>query len=135
AIYAKMDVEVSSIDNSVTVLGIPGILKRRSQSEFNSKDGETVVLNGLYSYEKSNDTQKVPGLGSLPLIGGAFRNKGSNTSTRELAIIITPRIVAATQNSRGEPKDVNADRLYKFEKQLRDNEMQPSKTKPLTVTE
>jgi pilus assembly protein CpaC len=135
AIYAKMDVEVSSIDNSVTVLGIPGILKRRSQSEFNSKDGETVVLNGLYSYEKSNDTQKVPGLGNLPFIGGVFRNKGSNKTTRELAIIITPRIVRATPNALNEPKDVNADKLYDFDKKMRDNDMQQKRTQPLTVTE
>jgi pilus assembly protein CpaC len=135
AIYAKVDVEVSSIDRSVTVLGIPGLLKRRSQSEFNSKDGETVVLNGLYSYDKSDDTQQVPGLGNLPFIGGAFRNKGSNKTTREVAIIITPRIVQATANRGDAVKDVNAEHLYDFDKKVRDNELAPKKTQPLTVTE
>lgn len=135
AIYAKLDVEVSSIDNSVTVLGIPGLLKRRSQSEFNAKDGDTVVLNGLYSYERSNETQKVPGLGNLPFIGGAFRNKGSDSTTRELAIIITPRIVQATPSSANQPKDVNAERLYDFDKKLRDNDLSQKNLKPLTVTE
>lgn len=135
AIYAKVDVEVSSLDRSVAVLGIPGLLKRSSQSEFNAKDGETMVLNGLYAYEKSEDNQKVPGLGSLPLVGGLFREKGSSKSTREVAIIITPRIVQATQNSANQPKDVNAERLYDFEKKVRDHEMAPKKTQPLTVTE
>lgn len=135
AIYAKVDVEVSSIDPSVAVLGIPGFLKRRSQSEFNSKDGETVVLNGLYSYEKSNDTQKLPGLGNLPFVGAAFRNKGSTKTTRELAIVITPRIVQATPNAQNAARDVNAERLYDFDKKVRDNEMAPALTQPLTVTE
>ncbi len=135
AIYAKVDVEVSSIDPSVAVLGIPGLLKRRSQSEFNSKDGETVVLNGLYSYEKSGDTQKVPGLGNLPLIGGLFRNKGSSTSKREVAIIITPRVVQATPNPNPQAKDLNAEKLYEFDKKVRDHELSPQKPQPLTVTE
>lgn len=135
AIYAKVDVEVSSIDRSVSVLGIPGFLKRRSQSEFNSKDGETVVLNGLYSYERSRDTQKVPGLGGLPLIGGLFRNKGSDDSTREVAIIITPRVVQATPNPNPQAKDLNADKLYEFDKKVRDHDLTPKKPQPLTVTE
>lgn len=135
AIYAKVDVEVSSIDRSVTVLGIPGLLKRRSQSEFNSKDGETVVLNGLYSYERANDTQKVPGLGGLPVIGGLFRNKGSSSATREVAIIITPRIVQATPNPNPQAKDLNAEKLYEFDKKVRDHDLLPKKPQPLTVTE
>ncbi len=135
AIYAKVDVEVSSLDRSVAVLGIPGLLKRHSQSEFNSKDGETVVLNGLYSYERSGDTQKVPGLGGLPLIGGLFRNKGSSSSTREVAIIITPRIVQATPNPNPQAKDLNAEKLYEFEKKIRDRDLSPQKPQPLTVTE
>lgn len=135
AIYAKVDVEVSSLDRSVAVLGIPGLLKRHSQSEFNSKDGETVVLNGLYSYERSGDTQKVPGLGGLPLIGGLFRNKGSSSSTREVAIIITPRIVQATPNPNSQAKDLNAEKLYEFEKKIRDRGLSPQKPQPLTVTE
>lgn len=135
AIYAKVDVEVSSLDRSVAVLGIPGLLKRHSQSEFNSKDGETVVLNGLYSYERSGDTQKVPGLGGLPLIGGLFRNKGSSSSTREVAIIITPRIVQATPNPNPQAKDLNAEKLYEFEKKVRDRGLSPQQPQPLTVTE
>jgi pilus assembly protein CpaC len=98
AIYAKVDVEVSSIDRSVSVLGIPGFLKRKSTAEFNSRDGETVVLNGMYSKEVSGDTQEVPALGKLPLLGGLFRNKSSVSSTREVAIIITPRVVQPTPN-------------------------------------
>lgn len=135
AIYAKVDVEVSSIDNSVSVLGIPGFLKRKSTSEFNSHDGETVVLNGLYSYEKSADTQKVPAAGDIPLLGALFRNKGSVSSSREVAIIITPRIVQPTPNSQHEPKDVNAQKLYEFDKAVRDRDLAPKKPQPLTITD
>jgi pilus assembly protein CpaC len=135
AIYAKVDVEVSTIDRSVTVLGIPGFLKRRSTAEFNARDGETVVLNGMYSRESSGDAQEVPGLGKLPLIGGLFRNKTRETATREVAIIITPRVVQATPNPDPGPKDVNKEKLYEFDKAVRERNLLPNKTAPLTVTE
>lgn len=135
AIYAKVDVEVSSIDRSVTVLGIPGFLKRKSTAEFNSRDGETVVLNGMYSYEGSSDTQELPGLGKLPLIGGVFRNKARNTSTREVAIVITPRVISPTPNPNPGARDLNREKLYEFDKSVRDRNLAPAKAAPLTITE
>ena len=135
AIYAKVDVEVSSIDRSVTVLGIPGFLKRKSTAEFNSRDGETVVLNGMYSYESSSDTQKVPGAGDIPLLGGLFRNKAKVSSSREVAIIITPRVVHATPNPNPGPADLNKQKLYEFDKAVRDNDLDPKRPAPLTITE
>ena len=135
AIYAKVDVEVSSIDRSVTVLGIPGFLKRKSTAEFNARDGETVVLNGMYHYEASGDTQEVPALGKLPLLGGLFRNKTKVTAAREVAIIITPRLITPTANPDRGPKDLNKDKLYKFDKTVRDNQLLPQQPAPLTITE
>jgi pilus assembly protein CpaC len=93
------------------------------------------VLNGLYSYEKSSDTQKVPGFGEIPLIGALFRSKGTVTNKREIAIIITPRIVNPTANSQSEPKDVNAQKLYEFDKATRDRGMLKKQQEPLTLTE
>jgi pilus assembly protein CpaC len=136
AIYAKVDVEVSSIDRSVTVLGVPGFLKRKSTAEFNSRDGETVVLNGMYSYEGGNDAQQLPGLGTLPLLGNLFRNKATSRNTREVAIIITPRVVQGTvSKTEVQPKDVNAERLEAVERMMRERDMLKKKPSKLTVTE
>jgi pilus assembly protein CpaC len=134
AIYAKVDVEVSSIDRSVAVLGIPGLLKRRASAEFNSRDGDAVVLNGLYAYEDANDKQKVPGLGNVPVIGGLFRNKSGESRERELAIVITPRLVQATPRPR-EPADVNGEKLYEFDKKLRERDIGPAPAARLSITE
>jgi pilus assembly protein CpaC len=134
AIYAKVEVEVSNIDRAVTVNGIPGLQKRKSSAEFNSRDGETVVLNGLYAYNDSNDTQKVPGLGSIPLIGGAFRNKETQKEMREVAIIITPRLVQPTPQPL-EPADPNRQKLHEFDKKLRDRELRPTPPSRLSITE
>ena len=134
AIYAKVEIEVSNIDRAVTVNGIPGLQKRESSAEFNARDGETVVLNGLYAYQDTRDTQKIPGLGNIPLLGGAFRNKESAKEMREVAIIITPRLVEATPQPLA-PADVNGQKLYEFDKQLRDRELGPRPPAKLSITE
>ncbi|WP_332848621.1 type II and III secretion system protein family protein [Massilia sp. S19_KUP03_FR1] len=135
AIYAKVDVEVSSIDPSVTVLGIPGFLKRKSTAEFNARDGETVVLNGMYSFEGSKSTQKLPGLGNLPLVGGLFGDKSRSTATREVAIVITPRVITPTANPNPGARDLNKQKLYEFDKSVRDHDLLPNKAAPLLITE
>ncbi|MGV7209610.1 type II and III secretion system protein family protein [Oxalobacteraceae bacterium A2-2] len=134
AIYAKVDIEVSSIDRAVTVQGIPGILKRRSSAEFNSRDGETVVLNGLYAYEATGDNQKVPGLGDVPLLGGLFRNKQSEQSQRDVAILITPRLVRATPGAL-DPEDLNKDKLQDIEHKMHEHQLGATPRARLSVTE
>lgn len=56
-------------------------------------DGETVVLGGLYETSKSNSVDKVPVIGSIPVLGNLFKNKGRSERKQELLIFITPMIV------------------------------------------
>ena len=57
------------------------------------KSGQTVVLGGLRKKEVSQQTNKIPFLSDLPLIGMAFRNEGEDTITSELVVFITPWII------------------------------------------
>ncbi len=57
------------------------------------KDDQTVVLGGLRKKEVSKQTNKVPLLGDLPLVGGLFRFEGEDTAVNELVVFITPHII------------------------------------------
>ncbi|MHC4425582.1 MAG: type II secretion system protein GspD [Planctomycetota bacterium] len=57
------------------------------------RDGQAVVLGGLRKKDTTKQTNKVPMLGDLPLLGGLFRFEGENTVMTELVVFITPRIV------------------------------------------
>jgi type IV pilus assembly protein PilQ len=58
------------------------------------ENGGTVVLGGIYQQQETNDTQKVPLLGDIPVVGHLFKtNQKTNTKT-ELLVFITPKIVA-----------------------------------------
>lgn len=85
--------EVSSIDASVTVLGAPGLLTRRTQTQVSSRAGSTIVIAGLMQLEQGSDKDSLPGLGRLPVVGKLFRSDSSNRSVSELVIFITPEVV------------------------------------------
>ncbi len=54
--------------------------------KFIIKNGETVVLGGIYEYSQSRIEQRVPFLGALPIIGRLFRLTTSNIRRSELLI-------------------------------------------------
>ena len=56
-------------------------------------DGCTVVIGGLLKEELKIDRTQVPLLGSLPVIGVAFRSKSEELKRRELIVLLTPHIV------------------------------------------
>lgn len=85
--------EVSSIDRSVAVQGIPGLLIRRTDTEFNVKAGDTIVLSGLLSRESTRASDGVPGLRKTPIIGRAFRADNDTDKEQEVVVFITPRVV------------------------------------------
>ncbi len=66
---------------------------KRVKTEVRVKNGETVVLGGIYYQNKRKDVNKVPGLGDLPLIGGLFHDNSTVDNKTELMVFITPRIV------------------------------------------
>jgi pilus assembly protein CpaC len=94
-VYARVETEVSDIDRSVQVMGVPGILKRHSNTEVNVRAGETIVIAGLLSRSSSRDRHGLPGLGAIPVLSGLFQSHTNQRQESELVVFITPRIVAA----------------------------------------
>jgi pilus assembly protein CpaC len=92
-IRAQIDSEVSSIDGSVTSVGGPALLTRRTRTEFNVQAGQTIVLSGLLQRTTSNDIDKVPLLGDIPVLGALFRSKRFQNKETELVVFVTPTIV------------------------------------------
>ncbi|MCS5618417.1 MAG: type IV pilus secretin PilQ, partial [Myxococcota bacterium] len=91
-----MDIEVTrnAPDESVpTPTGSPAIAKAEASTTTLVKDGQTLVLGGIYTIDKSERESRVPYLHRLPVIGSAFRSKELTDLRKELLIFVTPRIV------------------------------------------
>ena len=57
------------------------------------QDGHTAVLGGLRKKNVARETDRIPWLSDLPLLGGLFKFEGEDTAINELVIFITPHIV------------------------------------------
>ena len=57
------------------------------------KDGETIVLGGIYSQTTSDTDNGVPGLRNIPILGNLFKRKQKTNDRSELLIFITPTVI------------------------------------------
>jgi len=108
-ISTQIITEVSQVDPSVSVLGIPGFLTRRTETQMNVRDKETIVISGMLNSENSKDVDKIPLLGDIPIIGHLFKSTSYRDTQTELAIFVTPTIVSAQSKT-------NINRINSFRK-------------------
>ncbi len=92
-ISTRFMAEVSRIDPSVTVQGVPGFTTRRTSSEINVRAGETIVVSGLVDTSAAKAAEKFPILGDIPILGKLFRSDGFRGNRTELVMFVTPRIL------------------------------------------
>lgn len=99
-IIATIETEVSSLDDSVTVAGVPGLKTRKTTTEVSLKQGETFAISGLVNRDVSKSTTRMPFFSKIPVLGQLFKSKNFINKRSDLIIFITPNIVnpASAQN-------------------------------------
>lgn len=94
SISMELNLKKEELDPSVpSVEGVPGTDKKEANTNVIIKDGETVVIGGMYKIQTSEQDSGVPGLMNIPILGWLFKNRLNQSNTSELLIFITPRIV------------------------------------------
>jgi len=93
--HIKMNIKASkdTPDDSITVQGVPAIDKKEAITEVLVKDGDIVVIAGIYSIEKSDNIERVPLLGRVPILGYLFKKTIKSDDRRDLLIFISPKII------------------------------------------
>ena len=89
--------EVSSLDftNAVQVSGfdIPAIDVRKVSTEVELGEGQSFAIGGLLDNRETQTFQKIPFLGSIPILGKFFQSISKNKTNSELIVIVTPELV------------------------------------------
>ncbi|HEX2603826.1 MAG TPA: pilus assembly protein N-terminal domain-containing protein [Oxalicibacterium sp.] len=122
-IVASISTEISSIDSSVSVQGIPGFLTRQSESEINVRNGQTIVMSGLVNTDMSNDATKVPGISNIPVLGRLFRSDNFKSGRTDLIVLVTPTIVDPSSTITRERIDKVMDIRESFERKLNNKDL------------
>src|SRR5207244_1777333 len=71
----------------------PSIDKREATTQILVRDGETIVLGGVFVDTQTNTVGGVPYLSRIPVLGWFFKNKTETVAKQELLIFLTPNIV------------------------------------------
>ncbi len=80
--------------SALMVQGVPAIHTQEVRTQVRVKDGQTIVLGGIFEQVQNKQWEKVPVLGDIPLIGKLFWHQRNKRDRRELLIFITPRIIS-----------------------------------------
>ncbi|MDQ7786492.1 MAG: type IV pilus secretin PilQ [Thermodesulfovibrionales bacterium] len=96
SISMVIEIKKEELDPTVpSVEGVPGTDKKEASTNVIIKDGETIVIGGLYKIATNDAETGVPGLMNIPVLGWLFKSKREQTSTNELLIFVTPRIITS----------------------------------------
>ena len=63
------------------------------------KDGQTIVIGGLFRNKIITTKTQVPILGDLPIIGAIFRGTADEVKREEVIVLLTPHIITETNQT------------------------------------
>ena len=104
-ITMKIKPEVSSVRETLTTDAgsrIPIVQTSQSESVVKVKSGSTLVIAGLMKQEDVDDSNGLPGLSRIPVIGTLFSTKNKEKNRTELVILITPTIITGISGTERE---------------------------------
>ena len=94
SIIMKIEVQRNAPDDSVpTPTGSPAIAKNEAETETLVRDGQTLVIGGIYVVRSSERQSRVPYFHKIPVIGNAFKSHEQRDVRQELLVFVTPRVV------------------------------------------
>lgn len=96
-ISLKVDTKIRELDFSngskTATQTVPLILERSASTTIEVGSGQSFAIAGLFNAKTQQDMAKMPGLGSLPILGALFRSTQFQKGESELVIVVTPYLV------------------------------------------
>lgn len=101
--------EVSQLSTSgaVTLNGysVPALTTRRAETTVELGSGQSFMIAGLIQNSGSNNINKAPFLGDLPILGALFRSTNFRRDETELVVIVTPYLSRPVSGQLATPID------------------------------
>lgn len=88
-----IETELSRLDWSNAVQGLPNVAKRQARSSVILKNQQTIVIAGLIENYKDKKNSGIPILSDIPLLGTLFKNTKTIDNKTNVLIFVTPKII------------------------------------------
>jgi type IV pilus assembly protein PilQ len=102
--FIRMDIHPKDSSGSVDGDGVPSEISAEIATNIIVRDGETVVIGGMFRDEVTSSSEQVPLLGNIPFLGAAFRGKTDNVTRQEVIVLLTPHIIDVPDELEGEKR-------------------------------
>lgn len=101
SLHVAPEVSTLSQEGAITVNGfnIPSLSTRRTDTTVELASGQSFAIAGLLKNDTSNNLDKFPGLGDVPVLGTLFRSSRFQSNETELVVIITPYITKGVEEA------------------------------------
>jgi pilus assembly protein CpaC len=94
--------EVSELSNEGSIrlngFDVPALTTRRAETTVELGSGQSFMIAGLLRNANTNNVDKAPFLGDLPILGALFRSTKYRRAETELVIVVTPYLVRPVSN-------------------------------------
>ena len=103
----RPEVSELSAEGSIKLNGfdVPALVTRRAETTVELGSGQSFMLAGLLRNNTTNNIDKAPFLGDLPILGSLFRSTSFRRQETELVIIVTPYLVRPVSGRMALPTD------------------------------
>lgn len=92
-ISVSLQTEVSALDSSSAIDGVPGITTNRVSSYFDLPETKVIALSGLLKEVEGQSYDGLPGLSRLPILGPLFSSRDFREKRTELIIFVKPEVM------------------------------------------
>lgn len=91
--YIRMEIYPKDSSAELNADGVPTEQTVEMKTNVVVKDGETIVIGGLFRNVVTTTRSQVPLLGDIPYVGGLFRGTSDSNQREEVIVLLTTRII------------------------------------------
>lgn len=88
-----LDLDVNKDSRGETTTQGVAIDTKHVRTQILIENGGTVVIGGIFEMEETNQENKIPLLGDVPVVGNLFKNRTKESTKREMLVFITPKVI------------------------------------------
>ena len=89
-----MDLDINKDSRGETTTQGVAIDTKHVKTQVLVQNGGTIVIGGIFEMEETNQENKIPLLGDIPVLGNLFKNRVKQSTKREMLVFITPKMLA-----------------------------------------